>query len=48
MLCVADVDARLTCSTFCALCPYYVRERRAGERRTSPRRTHDRRILGRL
>jgi hypothetical protein len=48
MLCVADVDVRLSCSTFCALCPHYVRDRRAGERRTSPRRTHDRRVLGRL
>ncbi len=48
MLCVADVDTRLTCSTFCALCPHYVRDRRAGERRASPRRTHDRRVLGRI
>jgi hypothetical protein len=48
MLCVADVDVRLTCSTYCAVCPYYVRDRRIGERRGSPRRTHDRRVLGRL
>ena len=48
MLCVADVDTRLTCSTYCAVCAYYVRDRRIGERRFSPRRTHDRRILGRL
>ena len=48
MLCVAEVDTRLTCSTYCALCPYYVRDRRIGERRYSPRRTYDRRILGRL
>jgi len=48
MLCVADVDTRLACSTFCAVCPYYVRDRRIGERRCSPRRTYDRRILGRL
>ena len=48
MLCVADVDTRLTCSTYCAVCAYYVRERRIGERRACPRRTHDRRILGRL
>jgi hypothetical protein len=48
MLCVAEVDTRLTCSTYCAVCPYYVRDRRIGERRDSPRRTYDRRILGRL
>jgi hypothetical protein len=48
MLCVADVDIRLACSTYCAVCPYYVRDRRIGERRCSPRRTYDRRILGRL
>jgi len=48
MICVAEVDARLSCSTYCAVCPYYVRDRRIGERRCSPRRTHDRRILGRL
>jgi hypothetical protein len=48
MLCVADVDTRLTCSTFCAVCVFYVRDRRVGERRTCPRPTHDRRILGRL
>jgi hypothetical protein len=48
MLCVAEVDTRLTCSTYCAVCPYYVRDRRIGERRWRPRRTYDRRILGRL
>lgn len=48
MLCVADVDTRLTCSTYCAVCPHYVRDRRVGERRTVHRPTHDRRILGRL
>ena len=48
MLCVADVDTRLQCSTYCAVCIYYVRDRRIGERRDSPRRTFDRRILGRL
>ena len=48
MLCVAEVDTRLTCGVYCAVCPYYVRERRIGERRWSPRRMYDRRILGRL
>ena len=48
MICVADVDTRLVCSTFCALCRYYVRDRREGERRRTPRRSHDRRVLGRL
>jgi hypothetical protein len=48
MICVADVDTRLTCSTFCAVCVFYVRDRRVGERRTCPRPTHDRRILGRI
>ena len=48
MLCVADVDTRLQCSTYCAVCIYYVRDRRIGERRCEPRRTFDRRILGRL
>jgi hypothetical protein len=48
MICVADVDTRLGCSTFCAACAHYVRDRRVGERRTCPRRTHDRRILGRI
>jgi len=48
MLCVADVDTRLQCSTYCAVCVYYVRDRRIGERRDIPRRTFDRRILGRL
>jgi hypothetical protein len=48
MICVAEVDTRLTCSTYCAVCLYYVRDRRIGERRRSPRRTYDRRILGRL
>ncbi|MEI6451092.1 MAG: hypothetical protein WCP98_14285 [Actinomycetes bacterium] len=46
MLCVAAVDTRLTCGAHCAVCPYYVRERRIGERRSRPR-TNTRRILGR-
>jgi hypothetical protein len=48
MICVAEVDTRLTCSTYCPVCAYYVRERRIEERRTCPRPTHDRRILGRI
>jgi len=48
LICVADVDTRLTCSTYCAVCPYYVRDRRGGERRTTWRATHDRRILSRM
>jgi hypothetical protein len=48
MICVADVDTRLTCSTYCAVCTFYVRDRRVGERRSCPRPTPDRRILGRL
>jgi len=48
MICVADVDTRLTCSTTCGLCPLYVRDRRAGERRSTHRRTPDRRVLNRL
>jgi hypothetical protein len=48
LICVADVDTRLACSTCCAVCAYYVRDRRVGERRTAPRRTHERRVLSRL
>ena len=48
MICVADVDVRLTCSTYCAVCRYYVRDRRQGERRGAPRPTYDRRTLNRL
>ncbi len=48
MICVADVDSRLVCSMYCAVCPYYVRDRRIGERRSTPRPTHDRRILRRI
>jgi len=48
MLCVADVDTRLACSTFCAVCSHYVRDRRIDERRDRPRRSHDRRVLARI
>ena len=48
MICVADVDTRLHCSTYCALCVYYVRDRRVGERRRAPRTTPDRRVFSRL
>jgi len=48
MICVADVDTRLTCSTYCAVCPYYVRDRRGGERRAEWRATRDRRVFNRL
>jgi hypothetical protein len=48
MICVADVDTRLFCSTYCALCPHYVRDRRRGERRLKPRCGHDRRVLSRF
>jgi hypothetical protein len=48
MICIADVDTRLFCSTFCAVCRHYVRDRRAGERRNRPRPSHDRRVLGRI
>ena len=47
LICVADVDTRLACSTFCACCPYYVRDRRRGQRRRAPRDTRDRRVLPR-
>jgi bacterioferritin-associated ferredoxin len=47
LICVADVDMRLSCSTFCACCPYYVRERRQDQRRRQPRASDDRRILRR-
>jgi hypothetical protein len=48
MLCVADVDARLACGTFCAACSYHVRDRRFDERRDRPRRPLDRRVLARI
>jgi hypothetical protein len=48
MLCVADVDTRLACGTFCAACSHYVRDRRLDERRDRPRRSHDRRVLARI
>jgi hypothetical protein len=48
LISVAVVDTRLTCSTYCAVCPLYVRDRRGGERRTTWRTTHDRRILNRI
>jgi hypothetical protein len=47
MICVADVDTRLTCSMYCALCQHYTRDRRNGERRGEHRHTRDRRILHR-
>jgi len=27
LICVADVDTRLACNAFCAVCPYYLRDR---------------------
>ena len=48
VLCVAEVDTRLTCSTYCAACPHYVYDRRVGERRDGWLRTTDRRIFTRL
>jgi hypothetical protein len=48
LICVADVDARLSCSCYCAVCPYYLRDRRIGERRTIFRPTRDRRIFNRF
>ncbi len=48
LICVADVDTRLSCSCYCAVCPYYLRDRRNGERRTIHRPTHDRRTLNRF
>ena len=48
ILCVADVDTRLACNTFCAVCSHHVRDRRIDERRDRPRRSHERRVLARL
>ncbi len=48
LICVADVDTRLSCSCYCAVCPYYLRDRRIGERRAVHRPTLDRRILNRF
>jgi hypothetical protein len=45
---VADVDTRLSCSCYCAVCPYYLRDRRIGERRTIHRPTLDRRVFSRF
>lgn len=47
MLCVADVDVRLACSSICVACEHYMSDRRQDERRATPRRTRDRRILNR-
>jgi hypothetical protein len=47
MICVADVDTRLDCSSVCVTCSFYMRDRRQGERRDTPRRTRDRRVLAR-
>jgi hypothetical protein len=38
VICVADVDTRLACSTFCACCPHYVRDRRRGQHEGGGRR----------
>jgi len=48
LICVADVDTRLACSTFCACCPNYVRDRRSGQRRRAARKSLDRRVMQRL
>ena len=48
MICVADVDVRLACSSVCVACRHYMRNRRDQERRDIPRRTLDRRILSRM
>lgn len=48
LICVADVDTRLSCSCYCAVCPHYTHERRIGERRASHRPTRDRRVLKRF
>jgi hypothetical protein len=48
LICVADVDTRLSCSCYCAVCPYYLRDRRIGERRGTHRPTRDRRTLNRF
>ena len=48
LICVADVDTRLACSCYCAVCPYYLRDRRIFERRTLHRPTFDRRIYNRF
>ncbi len=48
LICVADVDTRLNCSTFCACCPHYVRDRRRGQRRRTPRESSDRRVMQRF
>ena len=48
LICVADVDTRLTCSACCPVCRHYTRDRRLGERRATHRPTPDRRVLGRV
>lgn len=48
LICVADVDTRLSCSCYCAVCPHYIRDRRMGERRAIPRPTRERRVLNRF
>jgi hypothetical protein len=48
LICVADVDTRLSCNCYCAVCPHYTRERRTGERRANHRPTRDRRVLSRF
>ena len=48
LICVADVDTRLSCSCYCAVCLYYTRDRRIGQRRALYRPTKDRRILNRV
>jgi len=47
MICVADVDTRLTCNAICVTCPHYMPDRRKVERRATPRRTRDRRVMNR-
>jgi hypothetical protein len=47
MICVADVDTRLTCNAICVTCPHYMPDRRMDERRATPRRTRDRRVMSR-
>jgi len=47
MICVADVDTRLTCNAICVTCRYYMPDRRRRERRATPRPTYDRRVMRR-
>lgn len=48
MVCTADTDTRLFCSTYCPVCVHYLPDRRKGERRRTPRATPDRRVLCRI